>query len=120
MRDKNVIRVGIGFATGRKSFQKILKTYVYNFLESGLTQDKRIHLSLLVAYDLKYADTKPADYINIRPGVRDLIDDTYFIGGAALSRGAEPDRRGVLRRGSPALFGCGGYAAAAKYPRHRR
>lgn len=24
------IRVGIGFATGRKSFQKVLKTYVYN------------------------------------------------------------------------------------------
>ena len=36
------INVGIGFATGRKSFQKILKTNVYNWEESGLTEKEKI------------------------------------------------------------------------------
>ena len=78
------IRIGIGFATGRKHFQQILKTYIYNFYESGLTKSLDVHLNLLVAYDLKYSNTKSTDYTNIRPDVRELIDDVYFIGSSEL------------------------------------
>ena len=47
------LRWGVGFATGRKRFQKVLKTYVYNWKESGLTELENVELSLFVAYDLK-------------------------------------------------------------------
>ena len=55
---KRQINVGIGFITGRKNFQRVLKTYVYNWRESGLTSEAQVTLNLLVAYDLKYSNTK--------------------------------------------------------------
>ncbi|NMB18642.1 MAG: hypothetical protein GX984_04215 [Erysipelothrix sp.] len=77
-------RVGIGFATGRKGFQKILKTNVYNWRESGVTDRNNVDLCLFVAYDLKYSDTKRTDYTNIREDVRELIDETCFIGNTLM------------------------------------
>lgn len=77
---KKKIKVGIGFATGRKSFQQILKTYIYNWRECGLTENEDVSLNLIVAYDLKYSNTKKTDYTNINQNLVDLVDDTYFIG----------------------------------------
>lgn len=74
------ISVGIGFATGRKSFQKVLKNYIYNWRESGLTDKESVKLNLLVAYDLKYSKTKSTDYTKVDKKLTDLIDDTYFLG----------------------------------------
>ena len=82
-KDKK-INVGIGFATGRKSFQKILKTNVYNWEESGLTEKENISLNLFVAYDLKYSNTKSTDYTNVSKDVFNLIDSSHFIGSTAL------------------------------------
>jgi hypothetical protein len=65
MDDQKTVRVGIGFATGRKSFQKVLRTYLYNCWESGLTEKENTQLNLLVAYDVKYLNTKPTDYTNV-------------------------------------------------------
>lgn len=84
MQQNKKINVGIGFATGRKSFQRVLKTNVYNWRESGLTEEENIRLNLLVAYDLKYSNTKPTDYTNVSKQLLDLIDDTYFIGKTAI------------------------------------
>lgn len=78
------INVGIGFVTGRKSFQKILKTNVYNWEESGLTEKENISLNLFVAYDLKYSNTKSTDYTNVSKDVLNLIDSSHFIGSTAL------------------------------------
>ena len=78
------INVGIGFATGRKSFQRILKTNVYNWEESGLTEKENISLNLFVAYDLKYSNTKSTDYTNVSKDVLNLIDSSHFIGSTAL------------------------------------
>lgn len=78
------INVGIGFATGRKRFQKILKTNVYNWEESGLTEKENISLNLFVAYDLKYSNTKSTDYTNVSKDVLNLIDSSHFIGSTAL------------------------------------
>ena len=57
MQKINEIKVGIGFATGRKSFQKVLRTNINNWKESGLVENKRISLNLFVAYDLHYNKT---------------------------------------------------------------
>lgn len=84
-KDKE-IKVGIGFATGRKNFQKVLKSYVYNWQECGLTEEENIRLNLFVAYDLKYSKTKSTHYTNINKDVLDLINDVYFLGSTAIQK----------------------------------
>lgn len=113
MENGKRIRVGIGFATGRKSFQQVLKTYVYNFRESGLTQNQDIHLSLFVAYDLQYFHTKKTDYTNINDEVRSLIGDTCFIGKPEILKEAgELTEKGVLtQQEARFFFRHDGYAA---------
>ncbi len=81
-KDKN-IKVGIGFATGRRSFQKVLRTTIHNWKESGLVENKRISLNLFVAYDLNYNKTKMTDYTNIHPELVEQIDSSKFIGSIA-------------------------------------
>ena len=80
MEENKKIKVGIGFATGRKSFQKVLRSYIYNLMESGLVQDKGISLNVFVAYDLNYHKTKITDYTNVHPELVQHIDSIKFIG----------------------------------------
>jgi hypothetical protein len=84
MQEDKHIKVGIGFATGRKSFQKVLRTYIHTWKESGLVADKRISLNLFVAYDLIYNKTKRTDYTNIQPELAKQIDSSRFIGSIAI------------------------------------
>ena len=76
--------MGIGFATGRKSFQKVLRTNIYNWQESGLVEDKRISLNLFVAYDLHYHKTRMTDYTNIRSDLVDQIESSTFIASVVI------------------------------------
>ena len=78
------INLGIGFVTGRKHFQNVLKTYVNNWLEYGLIKDASVRLHLFVAYDLKYHDTLVSDYKNIPPEVARMIDSINFYGKAEV------------------------------------
>ena len=78
------IKVGIGFATGRKSFQKVLRTYIHTWKESGLVENERISLNLFVAYDLNYHKTTITDYTNIHPELVEQIDSSNFIGSIAI------------------------------------
>jgi hypothetical protein len=84
MQEDKRIKVGIGFATGRKSFQKVLRTYIHTWKESGLVENKRISLNLFVAYDLTYHKTKITDYTNIHPELAEQIDSSKFIGSIAM------------------------------------
>jgi hypothetical protein len=44
--NNNTIKLGIGFATGRKSFKKVLSSYIYSWNESGFgTSYRRISAS---------------------------------------------------------------------------
>ncbi len=112
MDEKKIIKVGIGFATGRKSFQKVLKTYTYSWRECGLTEKKNVHLNLLVAYDLKYANTKSTNFTGVSKEVLDLIDDTFFIGSSFIQK--EIDyliNEKVIDEKEARLFFGSGYAA---------
>ncbi|MFZ3130094.1 MAG: hypothetical protein WA125_03080, partial [Desulfosporosinus sp.] len=80
MQEEKTIKVGFGFATGRKSFQKVLRTYIHTWKESGLVENKRISLNLFVAYDLDYHKTKITDYTNVHPELVEQIDSSTFIG----------------------------------------
>jgi len=78
------IKVGIGFATGRKSFQKVLRTYIHNWNESGLVGNEKISLNLYIAYDLDYHKTKVTDYTNIKPELMEQINSSRFIGSSSI------------------------------------
>ena len=112
MKHNGEIRVGIGFATGRRSFRKVLRTYAYNWRESGLLQRADIHLYLLIAYDLKYANTKLTDYTNISKDLLDLFEDVYFIGNAAVQKEIDYLRReNVIDEKETQVLFKSGYAA---------
>lgn len=112
MENSQLIKVGIGFATGRKSFQKVLNTHIYNWKESGFVDNKKIALSIFVAYDLSYNQTKKRDYINIQPELAEYIDDTVFLGKSDVNQEIEfmIDRNLINRSEARSIFGKG-YAA---------
>ena len=111
LKQDKKINVGIGFVSGRKSFQKVLRTNIYNCRESGLTSEKDIRLNLFTAYDLKYSQTKKADYTNINEKLLDLIDDTYFIGKTAIQKNIDDlvSKNIVTEKEARYIF-CSGYA----------
>ncbi|MVB11030.1 hypothetical protein CAFE_17320 [Caprobacter fermentans] len=112
VKNDKKIKVGIGFATGRKSFQKVLKTYVYNWKEYGLTENEDVSLNLLVAYDLKYSNAKPIHFTGIHKDLLNLIDEAHFIGRGALRKEiAALVEQNVLSQKEADLFFGSGYAA---------
>lgn len=87
--EKKKINVGIGFVTGRKNFKDVVKTYIYNWNESGNEKNKNIALHLFVAYDLKYTGTKVSDYKNIDQEILDIVDSAYYLGNSSIINEAQ-------------------------------
>jgi hypothetical protein len=112
LNNREEIQVGIGFATGRANFQQVLKTNVYNWQECGLTEREKVRLNLLVAYDLEYSNTKQTDYTNVSGDVLGLVDDTYFIGNAAIEKEIRfLAREGIVTPAEARTLFVGGYAS---------
>lgn len=80
------LNVGIAFVTGRKQFQRVLKTYVNNWIEYGHIDSKSIRLHLFIVYDTKYFDTEPSDYRNVPRELSDMVESVNFYGRSALDR----------------------------------
>lgn len=121
---KMPINVGIAFVTGRKHFQRVLRTYVNNWLEHGLIGDRNVRLHLFVVYDVSYADTKPSDYRRIPPEVANLVETVNFYGRQALGDEREKlVRGGVIEDWEGELLFGEGYAKkrnAALYFAHKK
>ena len=109
---KAPLKVAIGFATGRKAFQRVLRTYIQNWQEAGLVEDSRISLHLFVAYDLSYKHTKRRDYTPLPPDLAECIDSTTMVDSAAKNDAIERLVRAnvLLSEEAFQLFGKG-YAA---------
>lgn len=104
--------VGIGFATGRKSFQKVLRSYIYNLKESGLVDNQKIKLNLIVAYDLRYHNTRVGDYTRIHDDIAGQIDGITFIGSGAIKEDIDYlVSENVLQKNEARLVFGTGYAA---------
>ncbi|MGE4282727.1 MAG: hypothetical protein AB7G87_03310 [Clostridia bacterium] len=82
--EKKKINVGVGFVTGRKNFKNVVKTYVDNWNESGLVDNKKVALHLFVAYDLKYKSTKVSDYQITDEEILDVVDSAYYLGNSSI------------------------------------
>src|SRR5574344_519362 len=89
--NNNTIKLGIGFATGRKSFKKVLSSYIYSWHESGI-RDKlqaNISLSLFVAYDVGYSNTQSTDYTNLNQEMVDAFKEIVFLGSNNAQRSVQ-------------------------------
>jgi hypothetical protein len=106
------IRVAIGFATGRKHFQRVLRSYVFNWLESNLVDNEKVELNLFVAYDLDYKGTQKADYTVINPHISQCLESRHFFGKKEIeeTRAALADAGIISPEEASILFGKG-YAA---------
>lgn len=72
--------VGIGFATGRISFQNVLRAFIYHLQESHFCVEHEIALSLFVAYDPSYHNTSKQDYDNLSEEEKRIFHQCHFIG----------------------------------------
>ncbi len=112
MQKNRKIDVGIGFATGRKSFQKVLRTNISTLKESGLVDNSKISLNLFVKYDLNYHKTKITDYTNVHPELSAQIDSSHFIGSNAIQEDTDYlVREKVVNINEARMIFGGGYAA---------
>ena len=110
--DEKCLRVGVGFATGRRSFQNVLRSYVYHLEESGFVASGRASLTLLVAFDPAYSCTTRADYEAMEPRVRQWFDEAAFFSPEDVDSAAEAlVRRGVAPAEEKRLLFGNGYAA---------
>lgn len=85
------IRLGIGFATGRKNFQKVLAAYIktWDMTKQQLPENTKVSLSLFVSYDLDYHKTKSTDYTNLNQDTVDAFDNIVFLGTKNALRSLE-------------------------------
>lgn len=85
------IQLGIGFATGRMNFRKVLNAYIKNWQEARkrLPADYKISLNLFVAYDTDYMKTQSTDYTNLSQDIVDQFDQIVFLGAKNALRSIE-------------------------------
>ncbi len=112
MNKEPIIHVGIGFATGRRNFLKVLKTYIYNWKESGLTDIDRVRIHLFIAYDLKYNNAKETDFTRISRGMAEKVDSIDFVDIEYVNwQAGRLVRHDVINQEEADLFFSSGYAA---------
>ena len=107
--EKKKINVGVGFVTGRKNFKNVVKTYVDNWNESGLVDNKKYALHLFVAYDLKYKSTKVSDYKITDEEILDMVDSAYYLGNSSITTEAQylVEKKVISLKEAKLIFGEG-------------
>lgn len=108
---QKIRKIGIGFITGRKSFRQVLATYLNSWGDKVLAASGTVELSLFVAYDLEYNNTRRQDYTDINAELRELLSGIYFIDRTTVQAQAlSLQQAGVLTKGEAALLFEKGYA----------
>lgn len=80
MSNLKTTNIAIGFVTGRLLFQNVLKTYINNWVEHGLIENKNVRIHVLVSYDLRYKNTNTNDFKSVPSELKDLVDSIHFYG----------------------------------------
>ncbi|RDU23475.1 hypothetical protein [Anaerosacchariphilus polymeriproducens] len=82
------IKVGIGFATGRKSFRKVLNAYIYSWNEMKVKSnlEGKVSLNLFVAYDINYSNAQSTDFTNLSQEMVDTFDEIEFLGAKNIQK----------------------------------
>ncbi|MBR6270953.1 MAG: hypothetical protein IKR26_02210 [Lachnospiraceae bacterium] len=95
MRDKELnndtdrtVKLGIGLATGRRSFKKVLLSYIsiWHETKNELPEGMKVELSLFVSYDLDYQNTRSTDFTNLSQEIVDAFEQIVFMGAKNASQ----------------------------------
>ena len=107
--EKKKMNVGVGFVTGRKNFKNVVNSYVDNWNESGLVDNKKVALHLFVAYDLKYTNTKASDYKITDEEILDMVDSAYYLGDSSIANEAQylVEKKVISLKEAKLIFGEG-------------
>ena len=89
MKENRIIDIAIGFVTGRLLFQNVLRTYINNWVEDGLIENKNVRIHVLVSYDLRYKNTNTNDYKNVPKELQELVDSIHFYGTNEVNKEIE-------------------------------
>lgn len=89
MVENKIINIAIGFVTGRLLFQNVLKTYINEWVEDGLIENKNVRIHVLVSYDLRYKNTNTNDYKNVPKELQELVDSIHFYGTNEVNKEIE-------------------------------
>lgn len=107
--EKRKINIGVGFVTGRKNFKNVVKSYLNNWNELGLVDEKKNALHLFVAYDLKYSSTKVSDYKMTDEEILEMVDSAYYLGNSSIENEAQylVHRKVISLKEAKLIFGEG-------------
>ena len=84
MVDKK-LKVALGFVTGRASFKDVANAYLLKWGLGDLFRSGEVELSLLVAYDLDYMQTKPEDFIIDDPEILEMVTSVEYLGAEYIA-----------------------------------
>lgn len=105
------IRMGIGFATGRRNFRKVLSAYIHTWkaTKNDLPGDMDVKLHLFVAYDVEYHNTKSTDYTNLPQEIVDVFESITFVGAKNALKSLEKLRNSseFTKTELTSIFGAG-------------
>lgn len=105
------VNVGIGFVTGRKNFKQVLRSYLGNWNDSGILNQKKYVLHLFAAYDLKYTGTEASDYQITDEDILGSLGSAHYLGAAAIANEARQlTKRGIISQEEAKLVFGEGYA----------
>lgn len=101
--------IGIGFVTGRKQFQNVLRTYINNWSEHGIIGNPEYAIHLFIAYDLKYKNTQKEDYQKIPQELKNMVSSITFLGDAEIANEAHylVEKNILSTKESQLIFGDG-------------
>lgn len=108
MKDR---QMGIGFATGRRNFKKVLLSHLraWEASKKELQGTDHLRLHLFVSYDVEYRDTQSTDYTNLPQEIVDAFESITFVGEKNTLRSLERIRGSgkYTNEDLDALFGSG-------------
>ena len=78
METENIVRVGIGFVTGRPNVCKVINNTYEQLIDQFKNTDKKIKLTIFILFDLKYQYTTRLDFYGIIPAVYKNIKIRYI------------------------------------------
>lgn len=77
---ENKVKVGVGFATGRKNFIKTLEYQFDNWKKKGLLNNPSVSINVFIAYDTDYNNVEEKEFLKVPKRIKDGVDSMFFIG----------------------------------------
>ena len=78
METENIVRVGLGFVTGRPNVCKVINNTYEQLINQFKDTDKKVKLTIFILFDLSYQYTTRVDFYGIMPYVYKDIKIKYI------------------------------------------